>query len=713
MRLKDNTLTDYRLRPRQITKSSFFRTVQISITLAIICSFLAVGSVVFYRQYIDVKHQLEAQGIVLAANLAHNAEPFIVDYDKDQLNMFLDAMLGNSLVLFSGIINTRFSDPAIDVLKKQPQLDLKFVTEVIRQPRYEGLDEILTLDVVLPSLEIKNVIACVSPIFSEFKFPDDETTLLYGMPKHKGIVGYSIIAYRMPWEQLFSVNLKWAVAGFAVISLGLGWVLGWILSNKFTKRIREIHRAIAAYSLGDELRINDPSNDEISDISRAVEDLTQLTAFQFNTMVQSKQALQTMVEEKTRDLQQMNKQLREFNHNQRAFIGQTAQELKTLMTLLPLIQHHERAHRQLLAHGSVFLDRLLQMIQKNRAFSLVGALESVVLSEMLNDLSPLFDVLANKHQNEWRLTCDPLAIMRTDKIQLTQAFIQIMQNASKYTKNGRIEWDIRCDDAHVFIKCTDTGIGMDQDRLNNVLTQLDQDNIRLFDAFTTLGLGLVLIHRFCRNMTAKLICMSTKGKGTTIEIIHPREGAACSEMLPVVICVSKDTEVVRNMKLTVQTMGWDAHALPDASPGVLTQAMVVMIDFSDVNDGINAFKAIWSKVKGATILCVLGSHAIAVNYLSAQLPPTIDAIARDLCRDHGVMLHYGDINGVSDAFTQQYSYTIPIALRLVSCHRYQLKMSQDPVILIYQTDNQLKELIQHKGCLLTSLSTLPVFKHHC
>ena len=109
-----------------------------SLTAAIIVSFLFIGSIVFLRQYLDVKHQLEAQGIVLSSNLAYNAEPFIVDYNKDQLNVFLDAMLENPLVLFSGIINTRFSGPTIDVLKKQSTINLKFVTEVIRQPTYEA-----------------------------------------------------------------------------------------------------------------------------------------------------------------------------------------------------------------------------------------------------------------------------------------------------------------------------------------------------------------------------------------------------------------------------------------------------------------------------------------------------------------------------------------------------------------------------------------------
>ena len=187
MRLKGNILTGFQYKHPQKTSASF-RSVQVSLTAAIIVSFLFIGSIVFLRQYLDVKHQLEAQGIVLSSNLAYNAEPFIVDYNKDQLNVFLDAMLENPLVLFSGIINTRFSGPTIDVLKKQSTINLKFVTEVIRQPTYGKLQEALSIEINRNDSNIKDVIYCISPIMSDFKFPDDETTLYMINPNIKALL---------------------------------------------------------------------------------------------------------------------------------------------------------------------------------------------------------------------------------------------------------------------------------------------------------------------------------------------------------------------------------------------------------------------------------------------------------------------------------------------------------------------------------------------
>ena len=110
---------------------SYFVKVQLAITSGIIISILVLGLIIFNQQYSKTKYELQAQGVSLTANLARNAEPFLIDYNKDQLNQFLSVMLDNPLVYLQ-IINTHLGKPKIDVLQKQTNIDLKFVTEIIR-----------------------------------------------------------------------------------------------------------------------------------------------------------------------------------------------------------------------------------------------------------------------------------------------------------------------------------------------------------------------------------------------------------------------------------------------------------------------------------------------------------------------------------------------------------------------------------------------------
>ena len=71
----------------------------------------------------------------------------------------------------------------------------------------------------------------------------------------------------------------------------------------------------------------------------------------------------------------------------------------------------------------------------------------------------------------------------------------------------------------------------------------------LVDAFSTLGLGLVLIHRFCRNINAKLICMSNEGGGTTIQIIHPLKTTIEIVNTKKVVFISEQPISLKNIRL--------------------------------------------------------------------------------------------------------------------------------------------------------------------
>ena len=167
------------------------------------------------------------------------------------------------------------------------------------------------------------------------------------------------------------------------------------------------------------------------------------------------------------------------------------------------------------------MDRMLQMIKHNKEFLDPGLIESIHIDDLMTELRPIFDALSKKITNQVEYEIQEGVVITSDKVQLKQALIQLMHNASKYTENGQIKWSVSADQNHTFFKISDSGMGMDQEKVNDVLTQLDQNDMRLIDAFSTLGLDFALIHRFCRNVHAKLICLSEPNRGTTIEIIHP------------------------------------------------------------------------------------------------------------------------------------------------------------------------------------------------
>ena len=72
MHLKGIMGITYQFKPLRIKPLSFFRKVQLGLTIGIVLSFLLIGVGIFYQQYLNIKHQLQSQGIALTGNLARN-----------------------------------------------------------------------------------------------------------------------------------------------------------------------------------------------------------------------------------------------------------------------------------------------------------------------------------------------------------------------------------------------------------------------------------------------------------------------------------------------------------------------------------------------------------------------------------------------------------------------------------------------------------------
>ena len=171
-----------------------------------------------------------------------------------------------------------------------------------------------------------------------------------------------------------------------------------------------------------------------------------------------------------------------------------------------------------------------------------------------------------------------------------------------------VSHDKECD-----FKIVDTGI-MDQTKVNDVSTQLDNNDMGILDAFYTLGLGLVLTHRFCRNIKAKLICVSQLGAGCTIEVIHPIKQPYSQELSSVVVCYSDNSEQLVAMKSAIQAIsGWDAIDWDSPDTVKYAQPAFVLLDLASAKV-YEQLKAAKSSVYGQSIDCFWASP-------SATYPP--------------------------------------------------------------------------------------------
>ena len=116
----------------------------------------------------------------------------------------------------------------------------------------------------------------------------------------------------------------------------------------------------------------------------------------------------------------------------------------------------------------------------------------------------------------------PGGMSEIDNIRVRQVIVNLMSNALKFTKDGSVSVDVRCDeenvesgDMRIYVDVTDTGIGISEEGVSNLFKPFSQvHDAREVKAGGT-GLGLVICKTLCETMDGEIVCKSVVGEGTT------------------------------------------------------------------------------------------------------------------------------------------------------------------------------------------------------
>lgn len=171
--------------------------------------------------------------------------------------------------------------------------------------------------------------------------------------------------------------------------------------------------------------------------------------------------------------------------------------------------------RQLLSVIDVILD-----LSKLETGATVLERDRVDIGAVLTNLRTAALALAASNKNEMSIEqAGPLGEAEVDHMRLHQCLMQLISNAAKFTKDGRIRvLATRAEvqgRAQLIFEISDTGIGISpeqQARIFEPFTQVQSDADRSYEGA---GLGLTLVQRLARLMGGDVTCTSALGKGST------------------------------------------------------------------------------------------------------------------------------------------------------------------------------------------------------
>ncbi|GHU94474.1 hypothetical protein FACS1894208_05620 [Clostridia bacterium] len=249
---------------------------------------------------------------------------------------------------------------------------------------------------------------------------------------------------------------------------------------------------------------------------------------------QSNEKLEIAVRERTWELVEQNEVAKSASRAKSDFLARMSHEIRTPMNAVSGMSElilredtppavHEYATG--IKHASV---NLLAIVNDILDFSKIesGKLEVTPgeyrLDSLLNDVITIIRVRLMDRPVAFTVNIDSKlpTILIGDETRVRQILLNLMGNAAKYTKEGRIDLEVSgaagdCGGFVLTFKVSDTGVGIKQENMG----QLFDDFVR-FDSgknknVNGTGLGLAIARSLCRVMGGDIVVDSVYGEGST------------------------------------------------------------------------------------------------------------------------------------------------------------------------------------------------------
>lgn len=148
----------------------------------------------------------------------------------------------------------------------------------------------------------------------------------------------------------------------------------------------------------------------------------------------------------------------------------------------------------------------------------------------LQNLSRQFELDAQQKGIEFNFERED-HLVYSDPALLERVLINLLVNAVRYTRSGSVHVFItECSDGNIAIHVKDTGIGIPQERLEDIFSEFLQLHNPERDRQKGLGLGLAIVKRVLNLLNHKIEVHSTVGQGSEFILFIPKSDQPLVEL---------------------------------------------------------------------------------------------------------------------------------------------------------------------------------------
>lgn len=276
-------------------------------------------------------------------------------------------------------------------------------------------------------------------------------------------------------------------------------------------------------------------------------------------------------------------------------------------------------------------------VSKLEAGLVVPMVSGFNIAPVLDRLAAEFEPLAAEVGLELRMV-NSAAMVRSDSALLERILRNLLNNAVRYTKEGRILFGCRRQGSNLKIEVWDTGIGIPESQLQLIFREFHQLGNAGRDRRQGLGLGLAIVERLGELLDHPIDVVSAPGKGSVFSVTVPlgstHERVAKPEQLSLgisrfdaaVVVIEDEPDVLESTKLLLESWGYrvfgarDGDAAMRLLPNIGKMPDLILADYRLQNGatGGQAISRIRTRLKRSVPAIILTGDTAPERLRQAQ-----------------------------------------------------------------------------------------------
>lgn len=240
-----------------------------------------------------------------------------------------------------------------------------------------------------------------------------------------------------------------------------------------------------------------------------------------------------ILKDKNKELQIAKEKAEKASKARAEFLSTVSHELRTPLNAINGITHillNEKPKKSQLQYltslkfsGDYLLSFINDILEINRVESENIEVEYLNLNikQLLDDIQNSFKEMATKNNNNFVLEIDDAIPehLISDPTKLSQIFINLINNALKFTSNGDVFIKVKLNDiqkniASIHFEISDTGIGIPKEKHENIFESFSQGSVEINRKYGGTGLGLAIVKRLILILGGEIKLESDLNKGT-------------------------------------------------------------------------------------------------------------------------------------------------------------------------------------------------------